>query len=106
MLREMQSKDVVRGRMELHERGSTMNENKNPKDRRLPGLREEEQGRLNVNSKGVAIVGEERGVGESGHDFWRCRDFKGRTWRGRGSCLSLGKFSFLLLFNFISSITC
>jgi len=39
MLSEVQSKCGVRGRTELHERGSTKNENKNPKEGRHACLR-------------------------------------------------------------------
>jgi len=61
MLSVLQSKCVVRGRIELHERVSTMDENKNPKDGRLPGLRGEGQDRLNDNCKAVGPPWEKRG---------------------------------------------
>jgi len=38
-LSEVQNACGVRGRTELHERVSTMNENENPKEGRLTGLR-------------------------------------------------------------------
>jgi len=41
MLSEVQSKCGVRGRTELHERVSAKNENENPKEGRLTGLRRE-----------------------------------------------------------------
>jgi len=39
MLSEVQSECGVRGRTELHERVSTMNEKENPKEERPTGLR-------------------------------------------------------------------
>jgi len=71
MLSEGQSKYRVIERMELHERVSMMNENKNPKEERLMGRREG-QGRLNIHSMAVAIVGEEGWVGKRDDNFSWC----------------------------------
>jgi len=68
MLSEMQTKWTVRRRTELHQRESTKNRNENPNQGGPVGP--DEEGRwLKVNSTTVAIVEEERWVGEGDDGF-------------------------------------
>jgi len=45
-----------------------------------------------------STTNQNKNVGESDHDFSWCSDFNRRRWRGDGSCLSLGRFSFFFFF--------